>query len=476
MHNGMDTGTSAHQGATGSRFAGRSVHLIGIGGSGMRALAAMLMDRGAVVSGSDGAITGAVDRLAKKGASIAIGQRPENLPQPCDLVVYSAAIDDQNPELLAARAGGCEVLKYSQMLGRLMAEKAGIAVAGTHGKSTTTAMVATVLQRAGLDPSFIVGATVEQLGGPSGVGPGKHFVAEACEFDRSFLNLHPQYAAILNVEEDHLDCYRDLRAIVEAFRAFAARVPASGVLVANGDDRNTAEAAADAICDVETFGLGEDCHWRGTELAHERGRVRMTVCKAGKPFGELFVPMPGLHNAYNSLAALALLHHAGVAAGRIIPLLETFTGTHRRMMLKARIDGMTIMDDFAHHPTEIQASLRAMADAYEPRRILCIFQPHQHSRTRFLLKDFAASFALADEVLVPEIYFVRDSEQERDHVSSEDLVAQIRLRGGQARHLQTFDDITEYVMNIARPGDLVVTMGAGNVWEIADELVHRFGT
>jgi UDP-N-acetylmuramate--alanine ligase len=472
----MDTGTSAHQGTAGSRFAGRSVHLIGIGGSGMRALATMLMDRGAVVSGSDGATSGAIERLAEQGASIAIGQRPENLPRPCDLVVYSAAIDDQNPELLAARAGGCEVLKYSQMLGRLMAEKAGIAVAGTHGKSTTTAMVATVLQRAGLEPSFIVGATVEQLGGPSGVGPGKHFVAEACEFDRSFLNLHPQYAAILNVEEDHLDCYRDLRAIVEAFRAFAARVPASGLLTVNGDDRNAIEAAADAICDVETFGLGEACHWRGTELANERGRVRMTVCKAGKAFGELLVPMPGLHNAYNSLAALALLHHAGVETGRIIPLLETFTGTHRRMMLKARIDGVTLVDDFAHHPTEIQASLRAMADAYEPRRILCIFQPHQHSRTRFLLKDFAASFALADEVLVPEIYFVRDSEQERDHICSEDLVAQIRLRGGQARHLQTFDDITAYVMNIAQPGDLVVTMGAGNVWEIADELVHRLGT
>ncbi|NBC18373.1 MAG: UDP-N-acetylmuramate--L-alanine ligase [Bacteroidetes bacterium] len=446
-----------------------------MGGSGMRALAAMLLQHGAAVSGSDGATSGALDRLAEQGASVHIGQRPENIPSPCDLVVYSAAIDAQNPELLAARQGGCDVLKYAQMLGRLMAEKVGIAIAGTHGKSTTTAMVATVLQRAGVDPSFIVGATVEQLGGPSGVGAGRHFLAEACEFDRSFLNLCPHDAAILNVEEDHLDCYRDLRAIIEAFRAFAARLPVEGVLVVNGDDRNATEAATGASCDVETVGLSDACHWQGTDLATDRGRVRMTVRKQGEAFGELLVPLAGTHNAYNALVAMALLHHAGIDAQQMIPLLETFTGAHRRMMLKARIDGVTIVDDFAHHPTEIQASLRAMADAYDPGRILCLFQPHQHSRTRFLLKDFAASFALADEVIVPEIYFVRDSQQERDHISSEDLVAQLRLRGGKAVHLETFEAITDYVMDICRPGDLVVTMGAGNVWEIADELVHRLG-
>ena len=439
----------------------------------MYALAGMLLDRGAVISGSDASPGGATQRLADRGAAIATGQRGENIPLQCDIVVYSAAINEQNPELLAARKRGCDVLKYSQMLGRLMSEKTGLAIAGTHGKSTTTAMVAYVLHQAGAEPSFIVGATVDQLGGPSGAGAGRCFVAEACEFDNSFLNLHPQYAAILNIEEDHLDCFADLKAIIEAFRAFAAGLAPGGVMIANGEDRNVLEALDQANCDVETFGLARDCHWRGEISKGIRGQIHMKIHKAGERFGELLVPLPGLHNAYNALAAVALLHHAGLESGRITALLQTFAGTKRRMTFKGEFAGVTVVDDFAHHPTEIQATLRAIRDHYQPRRILCVFQPHQHSRTRFLLKDFAQSFALAEEVILPEIYFVRDSEKEKDHVSSQDLVAQIRLRGGEAIHIETFDDIVKHLLARARKGDLIVTMGAGNVWEIADEIIRR---
>ncbi len=439
----------------------------------MYALAGMLLDRGAVVSGSDASPGGATQRLADRGAAITTGQRGENIPQQCDVVVYSAAINEQNPELLEARKRGCDVLKYSQMLGRLMSEKTGLAIAGTHGKSTTTAMVAYVLHQAGAEPSFIVGATVEQLGGPSGAGAGRCFVAEACEFDNSFLNLHPQYAAILNIEEDHLDCFADLEAIIEAFRAFAAGLAPGGVMIANGEDRNVLEALDQANCDVETFGLAGDCHWRGEISKGSRGQIHMKIHKASERFGELLVPLPGLHNAYNALAAVALLHHAGLASDQIMHQLQTFAGTKRRMTLKGEFAGVTVVDDFAHHPTEIQATLRAIRDHYQPRRILCVFQPHQHSRTRFLLKDFAQSFALAEEVILPEIYFVRDSEKEKDHVSSQDLVAQIRLRGGEAIHIETFDDIVKHLLARARKGDLIVTMGAGNVWEIADEIIRR---
>ena len=456
-------------------FLGRRVHLIGIGGTGMRALAGMLLAREAVVTGSEMADSGAVERLVDQGAEVSIGQAAENIPARCDLVVYSAAVHEQNPELIAARKTGAEVLKYSQMLGRLMSQSVGIAVAGTHGKSTTSGMVAYVLKAAGLDPSFVVGATVEQLGGPSGVGRGRHFVAEACEFDRSFLNLTPHCAAILNIEEDHLDCYQDLGAIVEAFRAFATKVAPEGVLVVNGEDRDAMAAAASAACEVETFGLTESCTWRGVDLRNERGVFCLDVVLKGETFCRLALSLPGLHNVYNALAAAALLHHAGTGRRDIAEHLGAFIGTLRRMTLKGEARGVKVVDDYAHHPTEIQVTLRAIRDHFEPKRLICVFQPHQHSRTRFLLKDFARSFGLADEVIVPEIYFVRDSDREKDRISAEDLVAQIRLNGGSAIYLRTLDEIGRHLRNELRAGDLVITMGAGNIWEVADDIVCWLG-
>ncbi len=471
--------TSNRKDASGRRgsesFAGRRVHLIGIGGSGMRALAAMLCHCGAKVSGSDMIDSAALDRLREIGAEVTVGQSAENLPEGCDLAVYSAAVGEKNPERVAARHRGVELVKYSQMLGRLMAQRVGIAVAGTHGKSTTTAMVSYVLDRAGTDPSFVVGATVEQLGGPSGVGRGRYFVAEACEFDRSFLNLRPLYATILNIEEDHLDCYEDLDGIIEAFRAFSSGVDAAGVLVVNGEDRNVAEAVRATNCQVDTFGLSEGCTWRGANLTTDRGRVSMDVVCSGASLGRLTVPLPGLHNAYNALAAVGLLHHAGLGFEQVARHLQRFTGTRRRMTHKGSVDGVTVIDDYAHHPTEVQATLRAIRDAYQPRRLVCVFQPHQHSRTRFLLKDFARSFAQADAVFVPDIFFVRDSDREKDYISAEDLVSQVRLHGGSAEYLKTFDRIVDRLQGELRAGDLLVTMGAGNVWEIADEMVRWLG-
>lgn len=463
--------SSVRQAERGS-FAGQRIHMIGIGGCGMRALARVLLDAGAIVSGSDRLSTGPTDRLIDAGADIAIGQRPGNIPEQCDLVVYSAAIAGQNPELLAAGRLGCPVVKYSQMLGRLMVDRVGIAVAGTHGKSTTTAMVSYVLSAAGADPSFVVGATVEQLGGPSGSGAGRHFVVEACEYDRSFLNLNPTLAAILNIDEDHLDCYKDIAAIIEAFRAFASLIPAEGLLVLNGEDRNCSTIAASARCKVETFALEGEGTWRGADISTDRGLVSMDVLYGGERFCRLKVPLPGRHSACNCLAAVGLLHHAGLEPDQIGELLGRFGGAYRRMTLKGRGRGITVVDDYAHHPTEVQATLRALRDHYQPGRLICVFQPHQHSRTRFLLNSFARSFANATEVVVPDIYFVRDSEQEKNHISSEDLVSQIRLNGGEAIYLETFAQIADHLKSTLSEGDLVVTMGAGNIWELADEIVR----
>ena len=478
MPHGMETqrdSQSTRAAAADTEFAGKNVHLIGMGGSGMQALAAVLIDRGAHVSGSDLAASAATDRLGRAGATVHIGQRGENVAAETDLVVYSAAIHEQNPELLAARQRGVELLKYSEMLGRLMAGRVGLAIAGTHGKSTTSAMVSYALSEAGADPTFVVGATVTQLGGPSGAGAGPHFVTEACEFDRSFLNLHPRYAALLNIEEDHLDCYEDLSAIIEAFRAFAGCVDEAGAIVANGEDRHVMQAVRQARTHVEPFGLTPQCAWRGLNVTAEAGVYERDVEYGGKPFCHLRAPLPGLHNAYNALAAVGLLHHAGLAAETIPDALSRFTGAHRRMTVKGSGRGITVMDDYAHHPTELQATLHTLRQHYHPRRLICVFQPHQHSRTRFLLKDFARSFGACDEVIVPDIYFVRDSEREKDYISSEDLVAQIRLHGARATYLPTFEQIAAHLREDLAAGDLVVTMGAGNIWEVADEIVRWLG-
>jgi UDP-N-acetylmuramate--alanine ligase len=454
-------------------FLGKRVHLIGIGGCGMRGAALILMRRGAIVTGSDAASSGEIARLVKAGAKIAIGQRKENLPESVDLVVYSAAIKPENPELAEARRRGCEAVKYADLLGRLMRGRDGIAVAGTHGKSTTTGLTAFTLQRAGRDPSFVVGAMVDQLGGGSGVGDGPHFVVEACEFDRSFLHLAPKYATILNIEEDHLDCYRDLQDIIRAFGSFAGLLPPDGVLVVNGESRAAMAAAQRCAANVETFGFGEDVMWRAVDPRAERGCFRFGIARKGKVLTETHLKIPGRHHVGNALAAAALCWHGGVPVDVIARILPEFHGAQRRLTLRGQANGVTILDDYAHHPTEIQVTLRAAREMYQPKRLWVVFQPHQHSRTRFLLADFARSFALADVVVVPDIYFVRDSESERDLVAAPDLVNRIHQNGGVARYEPDFETIVDQLAQSVEPGDVVLTMGAGDVWHVADDLVAR---
>ncbi len=450
---------------------GRHIHMVGIGGCGMRGAAALLMHGGAVVSGSDRADNGTLMRLKEQGATVHVGQRAANLPEACDLVVHSAAIKASNPELVAARDRGLEIIRYSELLGLLMSRRAGVAVAGTHGKSTTSAMVSYVLREAGLDPSYVIGASVNQLGGSSGVGDGDHFVVESCEFDRSFLNLRPKFATILNIEEDHLDCYADLDAIIESFAAFAALVPADGLLVVNGEDRNAMRAIEGVSCNVETFGFHDEADWKAEILAIENGCSHFKVIREGRDVAQIRLSIPGRHMVADALAAFALCRHCGVEASRAAEFLSTFQGAHRRMTLRGRVAGVTVVDDYGHHPTEIQVTLRAARDYYSPRKMYVVFQPHQHSRTRFLLNDFARSFGSADVVIVPDIYFVRDSESERDEIDATDLVERIHLNGGDARHEKSFAQIATDLCGEVKEGDLVVTMGAGDVYRVADQLL-----
>lgn len=455
------------------KFAGKRVHFIGIGGCGMSGLARMLMDDGAVVTGSELRPNPQTFELIRRGAKISREQVGQLLAADTDLVVRTAAVPDTNAELAVSRAMGLHHIKYAELLGMVMAERTGIAVAGTHGKSTTTAMISFALMECGADPSFVIGGTVRQLGGGSRSGSSELFVAEACEFDRSFHNLHPRIALITNIEEDHLDCYKDIGEIVVSFRQFAQLVPKDGLILAGGKDARVIAALTGVTAPIEFVAPGEGFSWSTSVVGVEHGCYRGEVRYKGKYVGTLAPGVAGEHNLQNAAMALAACVSCGIVPAKAIEAIGRFEGVDRRMTVVGTFNGATVVDDYGHHPTEIQATLKALREQYSPRRLICIFQPHQHSRTRFLLQDFAASFELADETIVPDIYFVRDSESERQRVSSGDLVDRILAKGQSAIHLADFSDIVRHVRQTAGSGDLIVTMGAGNVWEIGRDLVDE---
>lgn len=454
-------------------FAGKRVHLIGIGGSGMQALAGVLLNCGARVSGSDQQFSPVFQTLRSAGATVSIGQKAENLPGPVDIVVYSAAIKPSNPELAAALSSGVPCVRYAEMVGRLMATRQGIAISGTHGKSTTTGWVAFILKNAHLDPTFIVGADVRQLGGPSGVGQGPHFVAEACEYDRSFHYFRPRIAVILNIEGDHFDCYSSIQRIVEAFETFATLVPATGLLVANGDDPLALKAAKAGQAVVETFALDAPADWQAQNRRDQSGKYSFDLVYRGRTLGQVSLQVLGIHNVANALAAAAVAHSAGVQPHVICQSLGQYTGAARRLTCRGQVNGVTVVDDYAHHPTEVRMTLQAARQHYHPRRLWAVFQPHQHSRCRALLDQFADSFGQADEILLPDIYFARDTRQDTELVSARDLADRLRQRGKRVNYIPDFDCIVDTLVKNCHPGDLVLTMGPGNIWKVADALVQR---
>ena len=455
---------------------GKKYHFIGIGGIGTSGLAKMLMNNGAIVTGSDMDDSVVVAQLRSMGADVAIGHRPDNISEDTDIVVMSAAITAANPELGRASELGLAIYKYAEMLGRLFDTYTGIAVAGTHGKSTTSGWLSYILQQAGAGPNYIVGAHITQLDGSSGVGNGRVFVAEACEYDRSFLNLHPSAAILLNVEQDHLDYYRDEDDIVDAFADFAAGAKDGGVVIANGHDKNVARVVRrlKTGAQVILYGLEPHCDVRAENLKRVDGSYEFDLYYKNDLLGRPHIALPGEFNVLNALAVTAACLYAGLDADSILAHLGGFSGIDRRLMLKAKIDGITILDDYAHHPTEIRASLKAIREKYAPDRLWCIFQPHQYSRTRFLLDDFAESFKLADMTIVPEIYFVRDTAESKSTVNAEMLVERIRQQGCEALFINDFSGILKHLKDNLKDGDLVVTMGAGTIWKVADEYIQWF--
>lgn len=452
-------------------LSGKRIHMIGIGGSGMSGLAGVLLRQGAQLSGTDQCASEVLRELARRGATISTASAPDDLPLDTELVVASAAVANDHSQVRQAVQRGIAIYKYAEMLGSLMTAKKGIAVAGTHGKSTTTAWVAFVLQNAGLDPSFVVGASADQLGGGSGAGAGDYFVVEACEFDRSFLNLHPTCAAILNIDADHLDYYGSMSHVEQAFRQFAALVPAGGLLVVNGDDERCRSIVGAAP--VQTCGLRDDCDWRAADVRADRGLYSFDVLHRGRPLGRVRLGVAGRHNIGNALTVIALSHWCGAGWGDIVRGLAEFRGAARRMTLRGEAAGVRVVDDYGHHPTEIRATLSALRERFEPTRLRCVFQPHQHSRTRLLFDQFAESLTLADDVILPDIYAARDADEDRAAVSGQRLAAAVCERGGRARYIPSFDRIVSCLSDEAARGDLVVTMGAGDIWKVSYALLDR---
>jgi UDP-N-acetylmuramate--alanine ligase len=458
------------------------VHFAGIGGAGMSGIARIMLSRGVVVSGSDSAASALLDELATAGANVHVGHAAVNLGDASTLVV-STAIRPDNPELTEARRRGMRVLHRAAALASVMLGKQGIAVAGTHGKTTTTSMITTILRHSGADPSYVIGGILAETGLGAAEGTGDAFVVEADESDGSFLMLAPQAAVVTSVEADHLDNYGSLADIEAAFAAFAARIPPGGLLVRCADDARAFALGRQVAPGTDTisYGFGTGADYQLLEVLPAGMRTRLTVAAGpraaihGAAPLEMEISVPGRHNALNATAALALTAQLGVDPADAARGLAAYRGARRRLELKGEADGVQVIDSYAHHPTELAADLAAVADAVGGGRVIAVFQPHLFSRTRIFAADFGAALGNADEVLVLDVYAAREDPE--PGVTGK-LVADAVPRG-RAQFVPDSAAVPAAVAALAKPGDMVLTMGAGDVTalgpQILDALRKRAG-
>jgi UDP-N-acetylmuramate--alanine ligase len=448
------------------------VHFIGIGGISMSGLAEILLDAGFTVSGSDARESGLTEHLSQKGIHICYGQSADNITDGIGLVVYTAAIHDDNPELLCAVAKQIPTLTRAELLGQIMDNyRESIAVSGTHGKTTTTSMISQILLAAQADPTITVGGMLEALGGNLRVGKSDTFLTEACEYTNSFLNFRPKYSIILNIEAEHLDFFKDLADIRHSFRLFAANTKPDGTLIINGAIENNREITEGLSCSILTFGLTDDCDFHASDISYdETGCAQFTVISRENVLGRIQLHVPGIHNVTNALSAIACCIQAGIPFDRIQAGLSDFHGADRRFQYKGKMGGVTIIDDYAHHPTEIRATLTAAAN-YPHDRLVVVFQPHTYSRTKAFLNDFAEVLSLADIVVLADIYAAR--EKNTFEISSKDILRKLQERGTECYYFPTFDEIETFLLKKCMNGDLLITMGAGNVVEIGESLLRK---
>lgn len=451
----------------------KKIHCIGIGGIGLSAIAEILLSRGYEVSGSDMKESAETARLASKGARVFIGHRAENADE-ADLLVFSAAVGHDNPEMKRAEERGIPILSRAQMLGLLMQEyENSIAVSGTHGKTTTTSMVSLILDRAKLEPTILVGGNLAEIGGNVKVGHSRYFITEACEYMDSFLSLKPKIEIILNIDSDHLDYFKDIDHIVSSFDKFAQLVPASGTIIAYDANPFVNQVIRD-LDNVVTFGLSENCDYYAANIQfNEEGMPAFDVCHDGQLLSRVQLAVPGEHNILNALAAFTCACALGVEPQLTKETLECYHGTQRRFdIVGTTAKGVKIVDDYAHHPTEIKATLSA-SENVPHNKLWCIFQPHTYTRTIALFDEFAEAFEKADKLILAEIYAAREKNIYK--ISSAQLAEKIKETHPhkEVLFMEDFAAIADYVDDQAQRGDMVITMGAGDIYKVGEMLLER---
>ena len=448
------------------------IHFIGIGGISMSGLAEILLKAGFTVSGSDLRESELTRRLEEMGAKVYYGQRASNITDDIDVVVYTAAIHEDNFEFRAVLEKDIDTLTRAELLGQIMANyETAIAVSGTHGKTTTTSMISQILLQHHADPTISVGGILKSIGGNIRVGKSETFITEACEYTNSFLSFNPTVSIILNVEEDHMDFFSSINEIRNSFRLFAERLPDSGLLIINGDIDNYEELTRGLTCRVITYGSAPSCNYSATNITFdELARGTFDLVKDGAVTDRITLGVTGLHNVSNALASIALALDLGIPMDTIKKGLLAFSGTDRRFEYKGEIGGITVIDDYAHHPTEITATLTAAAN-YPHKNIWCVFQPHTYTRTKAFLKDFAKALSLADKVVLVDIYAARETDTLG--VSSKDLLKELTDLGAEAYYFPSFDETENFLLTNCMHGDLLITMGAGNVLKIGENILGK---
>ena len=448
------------------------VHFIGIGGISMSGLAEILLDEGFTISGSDSKESDLTKHLEARGIQIFYGQKASNIIPGIDLVVYTAAIHEDNPEFAEAKSKNLPMLSRAELLGQIMDNyENSIAVAGTHGKTTTTSMISQILLEAKTDPTITVGGILDAINGNLRVGNSEVFISEACEYTNSFLNFRPKYSIILNIEAEHLDFFKDINDIRASFRKYSANTLANGATIINGEIDNYEEIVDGLPQQIITYGLNSTYDYYAENITYdEKACAIFSVMHNGTKIMDVHLNVPGKHNVSNSLAAIALCQAMNIPAEAIISGLAKFGGANRRFQYKGEIDGVTIIDDYAHHPTEIRATLTAAAN-YPHKRLVLVFQPHTYSRTKAFLNDFADVLSMADVVVLADIYAAR--EQNTYGISSKDILNLLKEKGTDAYYFPTFDEIEKFLLKNCINGDLLITMGAGNVVEIGENLLGK---
>jgi UDP-N-acetylmuramate--alanine ligase len=451
----------------------KKLHFIGIGGIGMSGIAEILLDQGFNVSGSDRALTEVTERLQQLGARTFEGHRAGNIADDVDTVVYSSAVQPDNPEILEAQRRKIPLVRRAEMLAEVMRLKYGIGIAGTHGKTTTTSMTSLVLMEGGLDPTVIVGGKLSGLGGTNArLGRGEFIVVEADEYDRSFLSISPTIAVLTTLETDHLDCYRDLEDIKSAFVQFANKVPFYGFIVLCLDE----PALLDIMPNLSkkkiiTYGLNPQADVQAVDIRHKDNTTTYTILRANKELGTITLQVPGNHNVQNSLGAIAVGLELNVPFEKIKSGIEKFSGVYRRWEKKGEAQGIAVYDDYAHHPTECRATLLGVKAGWR-RRVVCVFQPHLYSRTRDFYEDFGKSFLLADVLIVTDIYPAR--EDPIQGVTGELIVNAAKQFGHKdAHYVPDKKQVPAFLRSMMKSGDIMITMGAGDIWKYGEEFLTQ---